>query len=439
MKKLILFFTILLSTTAAFSQGVMGLINRSEDFFGTMNTGKFEEAVTYFDVSLQAQVKPDMLKELWTKLNTQIGPYQALDVVQSKTEGEFFIVIVEGTFEKDTQRFLLAYNKAEKMVGFYLQPKGTSASYTNPAYVDTAAIKQTEIRIKGVKTDLVGMLTMPKTGKNFPVVILVHGSGPGDMDQTVGAVKPFKDLALGLASKGIASIRYVKRTLVYPNEYAGAFTVKEETINDAISAINLAKTTAEIDKKQIYVYGLSLGGMLAPRIATLAPDIKGIILAAAPARKFTDMIVYQNKYMFGLANDTTAKTKEMFDKSLQAIETTRLTKLGTTIKPDSVYLGLPASYWVDLNNYDQVATAKKLNQRILVMQGGMDFQVTEDDYKLWSAALSKKSNVTLKLYPDLNHPFTVQTEKGTAEQYKKAGNVAEVVINDLSTWIKASK
>jgi hypothetical protein len=84
MKKLLLFFTILLSTTAAFSQGVMGLINRSEDFFTTMNTGKFDEAVGFLDVNMQAQVKPEMLKELWTKLTAQIGPYQTLDVVQSK-------------------------------------------------------------------------------------------------------------------------------------------------------------------------------------------------------------------------------------------------------------------------------------------------------------------------------------------------------------------
>lgn len=438
MKRIILLVTIMLSTTAAFSQGVMALINRSEDFFTSMNTGKFADATAFFDVNLQAQVKPETLKELWDKLNTQMGKYESVDVVQSKTEGEFFVVIVEGKFEKDEQRFLLAYNKAEKMVGFYLQPKQTSSAYTIPAYADTAAIKQTEVKIKGAKNDLVGMLTTPKTGSNFPVVILVHGSGPGDMDQTVAAVKPFKDLALGLAAKGIASIRYVKRTLVYPNEFTGAFTVKDEVTNDALAAIALSKTIPEINKKQIYVFGLSLGGMLAPRIASLSPEVKGIILAAAPARKFADLIVDQNKYMFGLANDTTTATKERFDKSLTMIESSRLNKLGT-IKADSLILGLPASYWVDLNTYDQVATAKKLSQRIMVLQGGMDFQVSEADYKLWSTALAKKSSATLKFYPELNHPLTIQTEKGTTEQYKKPANVAEVVINDLATWIKASK
>jgi esterase/lipase len=267
---------------------------------------------------------------------------------------------------------------------------------------------------------------------------VVNPEGGYLVENLPGAVKPFKDIALGLAAKGIASIRYVKRTLVYPQEYSGAFTVKEETINDALTAVNLSKTIPQLNKKQIYVFGLSLGGMLAPRIATLSPDIKGIIMAAAPARKFTDLIIDQNHYMYGLSKDTTAATKEMFNKNLQLIETSRLTKLGT-MKPDSLILQLPASYWIDLNNYDQVATAKKLSQRIMVIQGGMDFQVSDADYKLWTAALGKKSNASLKFYPELNHPLTVQTAKGTAEQYRTPANVSEVVINDLATWIKASK
>jgi len=438
MKKILLMLSLLIFTFGAFAQGVVALMNRSGEFFDTLTAGKFEDATTFFDPTLQAQVKAEQLQGLWDKLNAQMGKYQSAEVIQSKTEGEFFVVIVEGKFEKDTQRFVLAFNQAEKMVGFYLQPKAASSAYTLPAYADTANIKQTEVKIKGVKNDLVGILTMPKTGSNFPVVILVHGSGPGDMDQSVGAVKPFKDIALGLAAKGIASIRYVKRTLVFPQEYTGAFTVKDEVTNDAVTAVNLSKTIPEINKKQIYVFGLSLGGMLAPRIATLAPDVKGIILAAAPARKFTDLIIDQNKYMFALANDTTQATKERFNKGLAMIEVTRLNKLGN-MKPDSLILSLPASYWVDLNTYDQVATAKKLSQRIMIIQGGMDFQVPDADYKVWSSALAKKSNVNLKLYPELNHLLTAQTEKGTSEQYKNPANVAETMINDLATWIKAGK
>jgi dienelactone hydrolase len=437
MKKVILLFTIMLATTAAFSQGVMTLISRSEEFFTTMQQEKFKDASLFFDESVQSKVPAETLQQIWTDLNTKLGKFEAADVVQSKTQGDFIVVLMDAKFANDTQRFLLAFNKANKLMAFLLQPKSTAAGYTKPAYADTTLYQETEIRIKGLKNnDLVGLLTVPKKAKNFPVVVLVHGSGPGDMDETVGANKPFKDLAAGLAAQGIATVRYVKRTLVYPTEITGAFTVKEEVVNDALKAIELAATIPNADKKQIYLFGHSLGGMLAPRLANLAPQLKGIILAAAPARKLTDIIVDQNKYMFAQLKDTTAATKKILDTALIEINRSRISKLGT-MKADSLVLGLPASYWIDLNNYDQVAVAKKLSKKIMIIQGGNDFQIPEEDFKIWNAALAKKSNATLKFYPELNHLLTPQTEKGSANQYQTPANVSDKLITDIAAWIKA--
>ena len=283
---------------------------------------------------------------------------------------------------------------------------------------------------------MAAVITMPKGATNFPVVVLVHGSGPYDMDGTIGPNKPLKDIATGLACKGIASVRYVKRTVIYAQEFNKAFTVKEEVLDDAVAAIALAKTIKGADLKSIYIFGHSLGGMLAPRIATLVPDLKGIILASAPARKLTDIIVDQNKYAIAFAKDTTAATQKLLADGLVRIEQTRITKLGT-VKPDSVILGLPASYWVDLNTYDQVAAAKKLTKRIYIVQGGNDFQVPEKDYTVWKESLAGKPNVTFKHYGEVNHLLSPQTEKGSMGQYQTPVNVAEGLVNDLAVWIKA--
>lgn len=437
MRRLILLFTIMLATTAAFSQGVMTVINRSGEFFTTMQQEKFKEANLFFDESIQAKVTAETLQKAWTDLNAKFGKYESADVVQSKTQGDFIVVLMDAKFANDTQRFLLAFNKANKMMAFLLQPKSTAVGYTKPAYADTTLYQETEIKIKGLKNDdLVGLLTVPKKAKNFPIVVLVHGSGPGDMDETVGPNKPFKDIAAGLAAQGIATVRYVKRSLIYPNEMTGAFTVKEEVINDALKAIELAATVPNVDKKQIYLLGHSLGGMLAPRLATLAPQLKGIILAAAPARKLTDIIVDQNKYMFEQLKDTTAATHKILDTALIEVSKSRIFKLGD-MKPDSIILGIPASYWVDLNNYDQVAVAKKLSKRIMIVQGGNDFQIPDQEFTLWNAALAKKSNATLKLYPELNHLLSAQTEKGDSKQYQTPANVSEKLITDIAAWIKA--
>jgi dipeptidyl aminopeptidase/acylaminoacyl peptidase len=436
MKKVTLLLLLLLVTTASFSQGMLSLFGRSNDFFALLEQQKFTEAHVYFDSTLKAKVPVPELQKLWTELNTRYGKLEAAAAVQGKTQGDYFAVTLDAKFQGDTQSFILVYNKTEQMVGFFLKPRSTAANYLNPAYADTTLYKEREITIKTPGHELVGIVTTPKNGTNFPIVVMVHGSGPSDMDETVGPNKPFKDLAAGFAAKGVASIRYVKRTLIYSGEFNGAFTVKEETMDDAVAAITLAATVPGIDKKQIYLFGHSLGGMLAPRIAALAPDLKGIILAAAPAKKFTDVLIDQNKYMFELSKDTTAKGKRQLDTIITELNRSRITSAGN-MKADSSLLGLPVSYWVDLNLYDQVEMARKnVKQRMLIIQGGNDFQISPADFELWNTALSKKSNVTLKLYPDLNHLLSSQLEKGSSAQYQAASSVSESLIIDIVDWIQ---
>ena len=436
MKKTILLIIALFMTSASFAQGMLNLFNRSDDFFKLMQDKKFNEAQASFDVSVQSKITSEALEKLWTDLNEKLGKYESSDPIQSKVEGDLFVVTVEGKFAYTKQNFLLAFNKAEKLVGFLIQPRSNVQTYLNPAYADNTLYTEKEIYVKSGTHTMVGMLTTPKNASNYPLVVLVHGAGPNDMDATVGPNKPFKDLAAGLASKGIASIRYVKRTTIYSGEFRGVFTVKEETVDDAVAAVALARTIPGVDKKQLYVLGHDLGGVLAPRIAALAPDLNGIILAEAGAQKFTDQLIDQNKYMFTMAKDTTQALKKEFDTMIKDLDQTRITALGTTIKADSVIFGLPASYWIDLNKYDQVETAKQLKQRILVIQGGNDFQTDEHNYEIWKKELGTKNNVTLKLYPDLNHLLTSQLEKSTSVQYQNAASVSESLIIDIVAWIK---
>ena len=436
MKKTIVIFLFLLTATSAFSQGMLNLFGKSEDFFKVLGAEKFPEAYAYFDPTFQAKVSADKLQDMWTTISGKLGKLESISIVSSKTQGDFYVFIVEGRFTYDTQAFSLAFNKSEKIVGMVLQPKANNAEYVRPMYADTNLYTEKEIYITAdPKHSLVGILTVPKNVTNYPLVVMVHGSGPSDMDGAIGPNRPLRDLAAGMGAKGIASIRYVKRTTLYANEFVGAFTVKEEVLDDALTAVAMARTIIGVDKKKIYVLGHSLGGMLAPRIATLAPDLAGIILLAAPARSMSDISKEQVAYMTELANDTTQAMKQNMSMYNKELERSRLTSLGT-LKPDSVILGLPASYWIDLNKYNQVETIKKLDkQRVFVAQGAFDFQVSMTDFDLWSAALAGRSNAELKSYVDLNHLLSSQTEKGTMQQYQKAGNVSSILMDDLTSWI----
>lgn len=434
MKKTLLLIALLFVSTASFSQNVLRLFSKANDFFILLAEEKFDDVHKSFDESERGKLTPDNLKTVWVNIKKNLGDPVSLDAIQSKAEGEFYVVTVEGEFEKGKQNFTVVFNKAENVVGFFMT--ASKSQYSKPFYVDTALYVEESVYLKSGTHQLAAIITKPKGIINFPMVVLVHGSGPSDLDGTVGPNKPLKDIANGLACKGIGSIRYVKRTVIYPAEFGGVFTVKEEVLDDAVAAIALAKTVKGADVKNIYVLGHSLGGMLAPRIATLVPDIKGIILAAAPARQLTDIIKDQNKYVVEIAKDTTGTLEKVLENALNEAEKSRITKLGN-MKPDSVVLGLPASYWIDLNNYNQVATAKKLTQSIYIIQGGNDFQVPETDYQIWKSGLEGKSGVTFKHYGEINHLLSSQMEKGNISQYQKMANVSEQLIKELAVWIKA--
>ncbi|HEY1005919.1 MAG TPA: alpha/beta fold hydrolase, partial [Sphingobacteriaceae bacterium] len=403
MKKfsLIIAITLVFLCQVASAQGIIGLINRSNQFFELLDKGEFGTAHSFFDESVKEKILPEELKLFWTRMDLMLGAFESVEGAQNRAAGDFYLVTLNCKFSKGSQAFQFTFNKAEKLVGFFIVPNSNAAEYRNPPYADSTLYHEQPVTLKSPGHELAGMVVTPKNGKNFPVVVLVHGSGPGDMDETIGPNKPFKDLAFGLAAKGIATFRYVKRTKVYPYEFQKAFTVKEEVTDDAVAAIAFAKTIPGADPAGVYVLGHSLGGMMAPKLATLAA-VKGIILAAAPATKLTDVLVEQNKAAVQAMNDTTGRAREELAKALKELERTRITRLGD-IKPDSVILGLPASYWQDLNRYDQVATAKSLKNRILVLQGEMDFQVPADHAGSWKAALSGRKNAAFKVYPKLNH------------------------------------
>lgn len=435
MKSFKILIVFLFISQLSFGQSIVNLINRADLFFDTMDKGKFEEAHDFFDESVKGEISTDELKLFWLRLGNSLGTYQSVDGAKNSVKGEYFQVILTCGFSKGSQTFTFVFNQSEKLLGFFITPINTEAEYVRPAYADTTLFSEKEISIKFEGGQMAGIFTSPKNSTSFPVVVMIHGSGPSDMDETVGPNKPFKDLAAGLAAKGIGSIRYVKRSMVFPRAFNTAFTVKEEVIDDALSAVKLAGTLPGVNKSQIYLFGHSLGGMLAPRIATMAPSLNGIILAAAPARKLSDLIAEQSAYLYKASKDTSVAGKQQFIESNNEIDRTKLLKLGD-ISPDSIILGAPSSYWIDLNNYDQVASLKKIKNRILILQGSFDFQVSVQDFNMWKTALANNKNATFKLYPDLNHLLSPQKEKGNGSQYRIPANVSLDLINDISVWIK---
>jgi pimeloyl-ACP methyl ester carboxylesterase len=266
----------------------------------------------------------------------------------------------------------------------------------------------------------------------MPLVVLVHGSGPHDRDETIGPNKPFRDLAYGLASAGIATLRYEKRTYAFRDKMDPLkTTVEEEVIADAVAAVRFARSLDEVDPNQVFLLGHSLGGSLAPFIVQRVPETRGVILLAAAGRPLDDLIVEQTRFQMqrqGLTPEVIDgqmdETKKSFDRirSKQAKDTERV-------------LGAPVPYWRDLLGRNQLEALKGMRQPILILQGGKDVQVRKADYDLLNSTVKAEAH----WFPDLNHLFMTVEGDPTGSEYGRAGKVSNDVINVMASWILKNK
>ena len=280
-------------------------------------------------------------------------------------------------------------------------------------------------------------LTLPAGAVHAPAIVLVHGSGPNDRDETVGANKPFRDLALGLARRGVVVLRYEKRSRAAPLSFMGRpFTVDDEVVDDALSAVVLLRGLPEVDPNRVVVLGHSLGGTLAPRIGARDTTLAGLVILAGATRPLPDLIDEQLAYLRALPGaDTVALDRALGSMAPGLAAVRALTPADSA--SNQMYLGAPAAYWLDLARYNPVAVAVRLPMPILILQGGRDYQVTRVDLAGWRAGLGGRGTVQIREYPSLNHLFMAGTGPSGPAEYAVAGSVDPRVIADIADWILA--
>jgi len=411
-------------------------ISAARAFVELLRNENFKAAVGQFDDTMKAAMPETKLKETWTAVLNQVGSFKSAGRARAQKRGEYVTVIVTCEFEKTSLEIRVAFDQSSRVAGlFFAQVPLTE--YLAPSYVKPEAFREKEITIGKGEWALPGTLTVPSGAGPFPAVILVHGSGPNDRDETIGPNKPFKDLAWGLATRGITVLRYEKRTKQHSAKLASvrAFTVKEEVLDDVLAAIAVLRTSGEIDAKRIFVLGHSLGGMLVPQIGRLDPNIAGLISLAGATRPLEDAIPEQYAYLFSLDGSLSAEEQKQLDQAKEQAAKVRSLKPEDANSAVSIF-GAPASYWLDLRGYDPAKFAKTLKQPLLVLQGERDYQVTMADFERWKEALASKNNVSLKVYPELNHLFISGTGRSTPSEYAQAGHVDQRVVEDVATWIK---
>ncbi|HET7663639.1 MAG TPA: alpha/beta fold hydrolase [Rhodanobacteraceae bacterium] len=431
-----------LSTAALAAQPMATCRTHAQAAVQAWAQGHDKQMNQYFAPVITSRVTPEKWHETWEQMEAQFGAFQKMDTPEPYELAGHEVLAARMHFSKALQpmAIMVTCDDRDRINGFRLLPAhaipGLVKASVEPK---VAGVVSHDVKVPSPLGPLPGTLTLPEGNGPFPAVVLVQGSGAHDRDETLGPNKPFRDIAIGLARHGIASLRYDKRTYVYGAKLAQIkkpFTVDQEVTDDALSALHLLADQDRIAAGRVFLLGHSLGALMAPRIGKRDAQLAGIIMLAAPARPLLDVLIEQTRESGAKAGES----KTQIEKDIQAFvhERQLLDAADPAHPPQGSFFNGPQSYWLSLHDYDQVAVARKLRMPILILQGKSDFQVSyKRDFLRWKKALAGHANVSFHAYPGLSHLFRKAGPTGTAADYQRPGKVSSVVINDIAAWIKA--
>lgn len=405
----------------------------SKTFLSLLFGEQSQSAWEMFNQPMKNALPAVALDELVDGIVTLKGMFVSYESEEQTSEGEYEIVLVTCVFENgESLVFRIVFDSEYAIAGFFLDTPLTEG-YSPPDYADESLFTESNVSIGHPDWELPAVVTMPKGTGPFPAVVLVHGSGSSDMDVTIGDNKPFKDIAWGLASQGIAVIRYDKRTYVYGEEMAAiisSITLEDETIDDAVAAVKFIASLDGIDSTKVVVIGHSLGGYACPLIAQASGELDGFISLAGGARHLEDVIIEQTEYLANL--DGTVDDNEA--ASLLAIEAISEKIRTLDIAADEIVFGAGRAYWEFLSTYEPVDTASELDMPMLFLQGERDYQATMTDFGLWKDGLAEKGEFIS--YPGLNHLMFYGAVPSDPNEYYIESHVESQVIVDIAQWLQ---
>jgi pimeloyl-ACP methyl ester carboxylesterase len=411
------------------------LERRAKEFLTAQAEGSFDAAHERLIDATAANFSVADMEGSWQQIVRASGEFESIATseYQQSTDGAA-VVTVETAFArvKNTFRVVLT----EEGVRGYQVTAQEEYSWEPPSYVDTSAFAETTVTLDATDTcELGGTLSLPAGEGQVPGVVIVHGSGPVDRDGTFGPNKPYKELAWGLASRGIAVLRYDKRTEACDVALSDV-TIDDVATDDALSAVERLRAHGRVAEDTVFVAGHSIGGLLAPRIAERDGRLAGaVMLAPGPARPVAEAILDQQRHLLEQQDLSEAERENALADVRTVAEKIRSLDIGD----EEVLLGLGGrEYFRSLAEYDGPETAADLDVPLFVGQGGRDYQVTpDDDFPVWQSALSDRSAVRFERYSSLNHVFQDGTGPSTGAEYFDADAVFDQrVVEDVAAFVE---
>jgi len=390
-----------------------------------------------FDPTMKAALSARQLAAVWAATVGGNGALAKIDqpITTAASAGSPELAIVPMHFALANLDAVISCDASARIAGLHFVPASmpTATATATPTTTEAGFTTEADPVRSGAIELGATFYRPPSVSGRFPAVVLVGGSGPLDRDGSLGANKPLRDLATGLARKGIAVLTYDKRTYAFPGKPVA--NIDDEMVDDAVAAINNLTAREQVDSARVFVLGHSFGGTLAPRIAQRSGKVAGLILLAPALESLESAIIRQLHWLA----DRDGKIDDDEQTALTAIEAQaqRLAELKSGALVDGALpLGIPASYWKSLWDYDPIAVARGVDRPILALFAGRDYQVlAEATRQQLQTGLADGPPLRSRVYPLLGHTFMPMSEPPDPAMLLAPAHLSQTVIDDVANWI----
>ena len=397
--------------------------------------GHFAEAERVFAKRLRAVVSAKTLRLGWTGELAAIGAVVKIGrPVTEPGDAGLVRVRVPVTGERGALDVFMSVDTEGKLHGLRIA-SATPTGWQPPPYADPSRFTEHEISLDTGPLPVPGTLTLPRGTGPWPGVVLLSGGGPFDRDETSGANKPLKDLAWGLASRGVGVARFDLATFVRPGlASAPGFTMSQEYVPHAVAAIRLLQQQSTVDPNRVFVLGHSMGGRVAPRVAVAEKSVAGLVILAGDASPMHHAAARVVRYLVEAEPDfVPAAMLEDIGRQVALVDSPDLSP--TTPAADLPF-AWSGTYWLELRDDDPVHTTITVDKPVFIAQGARDYQVTvADDLARWQAGLGDRPGVTIRVYAADDHLFFPGAGPSTPAGYEPPQHVDPAVIADVADWL----
>lgn len=414
-----------------------------------LNAGDESAALAMMDETMQ-KAMAGKVGEVWQGLTAALGAFSKTGSYVALREKDYDVLEMTLMFEQGNMIQRTVFDSEGLVAGLFFRDGEVMDETALSPLPDTVEERAVTVDA-GEGYPLDGLLTLPKNEEPKAALVLIQGSGPSDRNETVGANTPLRDLALGLAERGFATLRYDKRTFTYAIELSKdpelpRLTVDEETVNDALAAVRLLRE--ETGLQDIYLLGHSMGGGLLSYIDLLGADSAGYIVLAGTTRPLWELSAEQNLLYSEELELSNEKEKAKNLREAVEAETEKGLRLATLTDEEALdeknkVFGLSAWYMRKFTQINTLALHQGDGKPILVLQGEKDRQVTMKDFELWKEGLKEHPDASFISYPELNHLFgayegeQVPFSQMAAKEYAQKTPVSPKVLDDIAAWLLA--